>query len=278
MNLVTSILVLKNPKIAEERNYHGLSVPNKYKGSFKNQTIVVQADGIFPKFYEWYFGIKPNIKIINVFSMFGYCSDIAYQLELSGKSEVKLNYCLYAQCVDDNNKTAWSLIGIPNSDSLLNYPKTFNNFIKNFEKIVLPKNIFSQVFKLDAYHLKNFDFFQSKIPKKWLSDHFLPVSEIDVFEALKNTFQFNYFPNNFDFVLSLPYKRNIQLQLDETMAIYLIMFYLSNVIRYKPQYLEGLFEKKEAWLIDSFVKFCPTTFLRSIISRIIGTDFIIERR
>jgi hypothetical protein len=66
--------------------------------------------------------------------------------------------------------------------------------------------------------------------------------------------------------------------MNELMSIYLIMFYMSSLVRYKPAFIENLLNTKEAWLIDSFVKSCSVTFLRMIVSEIMNTDFVIKYR
>jgi len=163
---------------------------------------------------------------------------------------------------------------------ILKFPKTFDDFISNYERVDLSSLYYSKIFNLDASQKNFFTFFQSINTKSFLSDKFIPIEIIksEVMKTFKSVFQFNFFSKNYDFIIAMPYKRANQVQLDETVAIYIVMFYLSNVIRYKPQYLESLLNKKEALLINDFVKFSPLTFLRSIISQITRVNYIIDRR
>jgi len=280
LNLAKSVLVIKEPNIAGKEEYHGLNYKVDNNSPFRQQTLNIKPDGIFPKLYDWYFGQTIKLKQVNISSLLSYCTDISYQCKIAGIHDTKILYSYYAHCVDKNKKLGWALVGIPQSSVLLKYPKSVNLFLKNYEKIELPQLDGREMFKLDAFEQSSFVFFQSIKTTQWISDNIPPALEVrdEIMKALKNVIQVNYFANDYDFLISLPYKTNRQTMMDETIAIYLIMFYLSNLVRYKPQYLEGLLSKKEAWLIDSFVRSCPITFLRSMISRIIGTDYIIEKR
>lgn len=155
-----------------------------------------------------------------------------------------------------------------------------SDFFSNYEHVNVPKNIGTKIFQMSALELSVFTFFQSKNPSEWIDR--ININDFGVINAivstLKNTFQANYFSDNYDFLIALPYRLNKQIQIDETISIYIIMFYLSDLVRYKPQYLEGLLNSKDKWLIDSFVQSCPTTFLRSIVSRIINVDYTLTRR
>lgn len=136
------------------------------------------------------------------------------------------------------------------------------------------------IFCLNAKELSVFTFFQSKKTLPYLTEDNPPFFSINLetMKGLKNVFQVNYFAKDLDFIIALPYKQHNQIRMDETIAIYLIMFYLSSLVRYNPQYLENLLSKKEAWVIDSFVRSCTITFLRSMVSRITDTDYVLEGR
>jgi len=61
------------------------------------------------------------------------------------------------------------------------------------------------------------------------------------------------------------------------MAICLIMFFISEMVRYRPNYLDKIHEEKVYWLINSFLNNCPITFLQSITNRIMGQNFLIKQ-
>ena len=50
--------------------------------------------------------------------------------------------------------------------------------------------------------------------------------------------------------------------MNEALAIYLAMYYLGSLVRYRPWVLEEMLNTQEAWLVERFVKSAPITFLR----------------
>lgn len=280
LNLIKAALIIENPSIVGKRINHGLTYDVNKNATFDKETVVVKKNGVFPMFYSWYFNrvIKPQS--LNLSVLLSYCTDISYQCQLASVYEPKIHQAYYAMCTNQKEKTGWALVGVSGAKELLRYRKSFSMFFSSFEKVELPKPACREIFNIDAYSQSYFTFFQSVDIKPWLSDNIPPSLELryEILKAFENAFQANYFGENPDFMISLPYRQKNQIRADETIAIYLIMYYLSNLVRYKPEFLEGLLSRKESWLIDSFVRSCPTTFLRSMISRITGTDYIIEKR
>jgi len=106
--------------------------------------------------------------------------------------------------------------------------------------------------------------------------HFLKIME-----TLNPYFSVHYYDDNKDFDLALPYQdttHTTPIPMNEVLAIYAVMFYLSSLVRYRPNYLEALLNHKPAWLIENFVNSTPELFLRILVSKIIGTDFVFRRR
>jgi hypothetical protein len=50
--------------------------------------------------------------------------------------------------------------------------------------------------------------------------------------------------------------------MNEFVAIYVIMFLLGSLVRYRPEILEKMLSSKDTWLIERFVKTAPITLLR----------------
>lgn len=280
LNLAKAAIVIKEPSIGGKRISHGISYKIENNSKFSEQGVKVLSDGIFPKLYSWYFGKKIKPTTLKIPILLNYCTDINYQCRMAGLYKTKILYSRYVHCVNKNQKKSWSLLAIPEASILLKYPKSTKGIIDNYEKVNVPQQNCRELFNLSALEQSHFIFLQSKeIP--WMSDNIPAELEVrsETLKLLSEVFQTYYYDDKrADFVISLPYLPNKQIRMDEPIAIYLIMFYLSSLVRYNPQYLEGLLNKKEVWLIDSFVKSCSTTFLRIMVSRIVGTDYIIDRR
>jgi len=279
MNLAKARLVIEDPSITKKKLRHGLSYRLKNTNlSFKKQSIQVHKKGVFHFLYNWYFNKNLSIMKINISSLFNYCTDISYECDITGIKENKILYCRYSNCVNHNNKTSWPLIAINNDNEILKYPKMFKSFMSYFEKVKLNQHDYKEIFNINPIHSPSFSFFQGPT-KNWISNNLSAFHEVnnEVIDILGNAFQFNYTSKDLDFYLTLPYKVNKQICLDETISIYIIMFYLSNLVRYNPRYIDYLLDKKESWLINIFIKSCTITFLRCIVSRIINIDYIFRK-
>lgn len=279
-NLARAALAVYKPLASSfKKEQHGLTCEAGKNINFQHETVVTKKNGVFPKFYNWYFGAQIKPQSLNVTNLMSYCTDISYQCNLASIGTPKILYLYSAILSDDQRKTTWALLGIPKVLLILKYPKSFKNFLSGFEEINLPWKDCERIFDVGAPEQNALKFFQSTQETPWIGN--LPndiAVRMQILKVFENSFQTNYFDNKFDFIVSLPYTQRNQLRMDEIVAIYLIMFYLSTLVRYKPQYLEKLLSKKEAWLIDSFVRSCTVTFLRGMVSRIIDTDFVLKSR
>jgi len=108
---------------------------------------------------------------------------------------------------------------------------------------------------------------------------FIPqLPRADVLNDFGPLLQDSYFSDNHDFSLLVPYRVRNQVPVNEALAIYVLMHHISEMTRYEPTSLENMLSRKESWMIESFVRSCPPTFLREIIAWIIGLNFVIDRR
>lgn len=277
LNLSKAAIIIDDPSVGG-KIHHGLVYDLENDLGVEKQKVKILDDGVFPKLYEWYFDHKINSQFLNVNVLLSYCTDIGYQYRKDGSQQRKILPCVHLTCVNRNE--CWSLVGMPGFDLFSKFKKSMSDFFKDYELVEIPKHIGANNFNMSPIELDAFSFFQNKEPISLPSDNRLS----DRFEinnlvlALKKLFQTNYFSDNYDFQISLPYMLQKQVQIDETLSIYLIMFFLSSLVRYKPHYLENLLNSKDAWLIDSFVNSCPTTFLRSLVSRTIGEDYLLSSR
>jgi hypothetical protein len=128
-----------------------------------------------------------------------------------------------------------------------------------------------------------FRFFQDITTVPLLAGDIVSVPELieKIFNALHPYFSVHYFDDNRDFDLILPYQDTTNptpKPMNEVLSIYAVMFYLSSLVRYRPNYLESLLNHEPAWLIDNFVNGTPETFLRIMVSKITGIDYIFRRR
>lgn len=283
LNLAKAALVIKQPAIGSHKISHGITCLAKDFSKLKTQSVKVLNDGgIFPKFYEWYFGLSIKPQSLNIQKLLAYCTDISYQNIVAGNGNCKLlrGYYVHQVNVNQSSHTGWPLIGIASFSLCTPYQKAFKALYDNFEKVELPQFSGREYFDIENFELSAYTFFQSKNTFNWHTNQIPPAFECRdlVSKTFGSMLQTNYYKSDFDYYISLPYSANRQIPMDETVSIYLIMFYLSNLVRYNPSYLEELLSKKEAWIIDSFIRTCPLALLRSMASRITNIDSVISSR
>ncbi len=247
LNLVKAYLLLSDPQRIMSRVNHGLGYDTTVTNTdFQLEAIKVHQ-GIFPMFYE--------AQTSNVISTQG--SSVLRVIDL--------------------------IIGIPAVTNLNDFLSLNGNFFNTYEEVQIDKIRFALIFGKDTPELSGFRFFQDRATIPFLSGGTVDLStHIDIISnTLSPYFCIHYFDDNFDFELVLPYQdaaTPISKPFNEALAIYAVMFYLSSLVRYRPAYLEELLNSKPAWLIESFVNSTPETFLRMMVSKIIGIDFVFRRR
>ncbi|WP_409373177.1 YaaC family protein [Pantoea sp. ACRSB] len=52
--------------------------------------------------------------------------------------------------------------------------------------------------------------------------------------------------------------------------IYMMMFYLGSITRYRPHLFDSLFSNKEQWLVSEFLKTQPKQYLYLLTAQILG--------
>ncbi len=63
----------------------------------------------------------------------------------------------------------------------------------------------------------------------------------------------------------------------EMCAVYLSMFFIGSLIRYRPDILEELLGTSAAWLLESLVNAAPLLFLRTITCVILNRMILFNR-
>ncbi len=280
LNLAKAYLVLEKPKIIINRNIqHGLSPRKTRYRTFEKQGILTKK-GVFSHLYECEIGTSiPNDTFLNVLNLFSYCREISYEYTVGEFGDCKFVPCISIILGNESTNKSVIVIGLNKSNILNKYRTVQTNLGKYFIRLESMPKVAHHFFQNQSLNLSNFINYESK--KSWSCNPEVPPlfeeMKEEIFKAFGSNFFENYFPNNFQFLISLPYFPNKQLPMNELLAIYSITFYLGNLTRYKPEYLEYLLNTEALWLIESFIRSCPLTFLQIIISRILKTDYIISR-
>lgn len=259
--------------------YHGLKYPGAKSGNsnFSSERLGVDG-GVFKELYKWYFDTLEVPRNFNIRPLFTYCTDISYQCQLAGLNDERYSFGLHCVAVDKNSRKAWSIVALTATNLLLKYPSKLRSFLRSYEKIDLPQANYRDIFDLNAWQAGKYTFFQSIELDDWTkAGSGIPLGQVNlkINSSLKDFLVTNRYSKT-DLLLALPIRKNNQKPMDETMSIYILMFYLSSLVRYKPQYFEFLLSSKEAWIIENFVRSCPTTFLQGMISKTLNVEYVFE--
>jgi hypothetical protein len=284
LNLAKAGLLVHKPSTVGMKLQHGLSFDVKKRfNNFEDVTIKTLdgSNSVFGLLYQAYFNETLPYKQLNAVKLFGYVSDVAAEYEQCGYGQPRFLSSVFTHVSNDADKTSWGIVGIRQGWEMAKYPKRFRDFNAEYQLIDLNKNLSKSLWDIDAMAHNKYRFYQKLQPDKWLSDQtpYPPHEAVqDMVKALNGTFQTDVYAITPRFFIALPYAATNQKLIDEVISIYTIMFYLGSLVRYKPDYLEKLLGKKESWLISSFTRSAPQTFLRGMLPWVIGIDYRYERR
>ena len=282
LNLVKTFILLKQPNL-QDKVSHGIYYgKDQFQNDLIDKCIGVNYgnDQIFYLFYKEIFQIELP-KQFKVIELFSYNVEISYQYLQCNFGNINTFPVIHRFSFDKSQKKAWSVLAIP---SYVSKPILDSNFIKfdeYFEFVPTPAPAdltFRDIFQFSKTEWAGLDFYQFKESKvvaldSYHSDTAIKYGVVSCLNILKEVFasslEPNYLPDNNSFYVTIPLTINDQkFPLHEDMAIYLGMFFMSELVRYQPWYLDKVLEDKESWLFRSFVESCPLKFLRMITSRI----------
>lgn len=221
LNLVKAYICLSEPAYVDGRVGHGLT--HDLKGHrLSRQFVVAQRSGVFPKFYKLVTGRTlssgTRLKIVD---LLGYCSDVGLEYQQAGFGLHRNLPCKYAVIVNRNEGKAFPLLAIVHFEQLEKFRLTLATFTKYFEEVDFHKGLAREVFDISAEVKQSYRFFESRNEYKLTPDGSLPAGDIvrESYHALEKLFISNPYGDGFDFLLAQPLRRNLQIPLNEIVAI-----------------------------------------------------------
>jgi hypothetical protein len=292
LNLAKAYLRLAKPEAsldpqARTYRYHGLvaGIPQQ---DFSKETIEVNG-GVFTSFYEALTGKSLPLPsgtgacrqcgfVLNISEMLGYSSDVCFDYASatgdksrcsSGRSRIVMNQGVAG---------GWYMLAISNFDGPTKFPSAFTEFFEKFEEVSLDPPVAERMFGLMAEQRSEFRYFQSKATYKpndaQSSKDFL--ANLDA--VCHKYFSAHPFFDDNEFDVFTPLGPASEYPWSELLGGYAVFFYLGNLVRYHPHYLERLLEKKEAWLIQSFTKSTSLTLLRHFTMLLLNRAYVFRLR
>lgn len=277
LNLVKGFLVLKRELPTSKKEIHGLlSSGNKWEGDLTDKKLNIKRENgkyfpIFEKYYRALFNCEPPEEL-NILALLAHCFDITYQYLRVVHDEPRITPFLYRFVFDKESKESWIVMRVLKNSSLGRFSKTYQKFFEEFERVQISGPIdllFMDIFNLRFGEWQDYDYYQSKKTEKGED---VPVEKLkdQIKESFKTWLEPNYYPDEFSGYINFPKTQESELPINEELSIYAVMFFLSEIVRYHPEYLEKILRTPHGWLLEGFIEECPLKFLRAITSRIMG--------
>lgn len=283
LNLIKAFLVLRDPTLPHDI-HHGLSFQTSdNSSSLRNKFVNIQLGSkeAFSLYYKKVF-LKDPPSQLKITSLLAYPIDVSFQYASGGFGSRKSIPFIYRIAIDPNRKKTWLICAIPSLARLKYFKSIFNNFFDEFEQTSRPNRVdsgFRELFNFQAQDWASYDFYQSKISKEidFIGDK---VPTGIVVQKIRNCFEPwlspNFYADEFSGYINLPKDKKNNNLINEEIAIYAVMFFMSEIVRYRPDYLDKILSSKASWLLESFVETCPLKFLRAIVCRILGKVVVIS--
>jgi hypothetical protein len=282
LNLVKAYLILKGVPVTGGNETHGLTTrKNTWRGSLTTKYVFIPPSStkqvpIFSSYYSQVFSIHPPINKLSVWKLLSYVTDISYQYQSVVKAPKPNDRIKHRIVLNNQTTSCWLILAIPKSSQIERNWPCFRSIHKEFEKIKadpLAMQVLREMFGFESLDWTLFDFYQNKAGRE------LPVVNNQIprdslIQRLTSAFGSHLAPSydddSFSGLLSLPIRSTRWTAMNEEIAIYATMFFVSELLRYRTEYLEEILQTNAGWILKSFVESCPLKFLRIITSRIHG--------
>ena len=284
LNFVKAYLVLVRPDFPN-RVQHGLSFNTETTSERLGQHALSVNNGpnqIFALLYkDWFETIPPES--LKVQGLLSYTQDIEVQYQEGHFGLARTHAFIERVAFHRGDRRAWIVIAFPNNAMISKYDNVFKKFFNIYEKVDLSNFMqreYHSVLGFSGGTWREYDFYQMK------SNHcFENVSlfdaqamECNLSQILKPWISPIYIPGIAQGMINLPLNENETdpKPFNDGIAIYAVMFYLSELVRYRPDLLDSLLEQDAHWLLECFVESCPLKFLHVMAHKITGKVYLLS--
>ena len=256
MNIAKALVLLRTPNFVDRNLKHGIS-PNSKSASLRRQRVIAKGAGVFPIFYEAATGKtlsnKSSLKIVD---LLGYVTDVTYEYSVLKYGTHASFRTKLALSIDSDAKTGFPLLAVFNSHTK-GFKLIEKRVTKSFDEVNIPQHHLRSIFELPAELASQYRYFEGK---KFAFTTTLPINTL--FKDIADLVHTNPFNDDYLFSLNCPIRTPKLTPMNEMLAIYIVMFFLGSLVRYRPDLLEAMLSTKDAWIIERFTKSAPLTFLR----------------
>ena len=173
----------------------------------------------------------------------------------------------------------WDVIAVVRSADLTRLPATFDSAYEEIAADACKQFAFEKL-NMHAMEASEYRFLQRKVLLPSPAPNGLSPAALD--RALKECAPNCVFEHlegmDFHFAVGMPYvEQTKNIPMNECVACYAVMYFLSSLVRYHPDYMDQIAESDDAWLIESFAKGVPLFLLRYLVSAIRGYSLVMMR-
>lgn len=283
LNIVKAYLLLENPRLPHNV-HHGLSFNTRVTSTNLQNNLVTVVTGnnqIFPLYYRKVLSANPPMRF-TIISLLACATDISYQFESGRFGSRRVFPFIYRIAIDKNRTKSWLIFTLPSIAPISYFRNTFRDFFAEFEQAEKSQSVgpsFRELFGFKSVEWGFNDFYQSKPENEvnFVNNSILVGIHIQKLRDILGSWLIpNFYSDQFSGYLSFPKNRRDTSPINEELAIYIVMFFMSEIVRYRPDFLDKIFESRAAWLLESFVETSPLKFLRAITSRILRQTIVIK--
>ena len=286
LNLAKAYLVLASPDFPN-KVLHGLSFDTDTKEESLGKHVLkvpLNKKQVFSLLYKDWFETDSS-RELQIKELLSYTRDISLQYSQGNFGPTRSSYFIAKCAIDQDNHRAFAVVAFPKEINLDKYSNAFKTFFEKYEKVDLTNltaPVLRRVFDVSA---GSYEFYWMKPEchsKEVETSLVLPLMEEELQLALKPwispVYYLLHYPENATGGINIPLRKEDEdpKPLNGEIAIYAVMFYLSELVRYRPDLLDNLLEQDAGWLLESFVECCPLTFLHAMVYKITGQIHLLK--
>ncbi len=278
LNLAKAVLSIRG---IEYKPDHGLRSKTDPKSTdLVMQFVEVGGEGVFPAFYrQQVMNSLPKGLRLDVKTLLGYVFDVGYQYSVANLGELAVYPQCRARVLFAGKDEGWWTIAVPKTYDFATFPEPNKSiFQSEFEEVDFGLWNARELFNIFAEAYSGYRFCQSRKVLTQVGARESDVPLVSLIGSTEGHFEPKYIEDSFDFTLYSPFPHpNGPLRMTEPLALYLVMFFLGSLVRYRPDYLDDLLETRSAWMLESFVTSVPLTALRAFVSKITDKVYVFNK-
>lgn len=278
MNFAKSVIFLRDPAFTAGHIHHGLT-PSQAVGGIKRH-FVTARHGVFSQLYRQIIGQAiPNNTRLNVVTLLGYVSDVALNSVTwvwGSPRAIRAQFAVAQSAAEQGFRGIIAAASYP----VQSVQDQLRRILRNhFDQITLSPSS-ARIFNLSAEEARPYVFWETKSLFPVLQGGGFDMRGLlnAVHQGLAGYLCREPFAGPFLFSINFKMRTPAEIAMNECLAIYAVMFYLGSLVRYRPELMEGMLVKKDAWIVENFIRSSPTTFLRHLRNRLDPYYFIYEPR